>query len=217
MRKLYSAIIVVVLITAACVLWAATVTGDQVVAAVKSRFDPIKDYKTDITMNLKGPGVSINNMKMTLYFKKPNKIHLEAKEGMGMVPPGNYFGNPIDELTKNKKAIYLKTEMRNGVDCHVIRLDPAQKQSNDASLLVWVDKAKSIIVAVEAPDHGLKSNWTYAKVDGKYYLPSQITAEMDVPSQSGKPQKTTTTIKFSGYKVNKGISDKVFEQKSGSK
>lgn len=214
MRKLHLVGLLCIISVLACAVWAAGVTGDQVVAAVKSKFDPIKDYKADITMNLKGPGVSLNNMKMTLYFKKPNKIHIEAKEGMGVVPPGNYFGNPIDELTKNKKAVYVRSEKRNGADCHVVRLDPAQKQSNEPSILVWVDKAKSVIVAIESPDHGLKSNWTYTKVDGKYYLPSQISAEMDAPSQSGKPQKATTTIKFNNYKVNKGISDKVFEQKS---
>lgn len=217
MRRLCSITLLFVLAAATCVVWAAGITGDQVVAAVKSRFDPIKDYKTDITMNLKGPGVSINNMKMTLYFKKPNRIHVDAKEGMGMVPPGNYFGNPVDELTKNKKAVYLRSEKRNGADCRVIRLDPAQKQSNDPCMLLWVDKAKSVIVAVESPDHGLKSNWSYTRVDGKYYLPSQISAEMNAPSQSGKPKKATTTIKFSNYKVNKGISDKVFEQKSAKK
>lgn len=217
MRRYYSAMLFVVFAAAACAVWAVGITGEQVVAAVKSRFAPIKDYKTDITMNLKGPGVSINNMKMTLYFKKPNKIHIDAREGMGMVPPGNYFGNPIDELTKNKKAVYLRSEKRNKANCNVVRLDPAQKQSNDACMLVWVDKARNVIVAVECPDHGLKSNWSYTKVDGKYYLPSQISAEMDAPSQSGKPQKATTTIKFANYQVNKGISDKVFEPKPAKK
>ena len=82
-------------------------------------------------------------------------------------------------------------------------------------LLLWVDKERSVIVAMEGQS-GFKTNWLYDRVDGKHYLPTEIRADMRDPRGSGEVGPTKVTIKFSKYRVNKGIDDKIFQEKNRS-
>ena len=67
------------------------------------------------------------------------------------------------------------------------------------------------MVAAEGPG-GFKTSWRYNKSDGKYYLPVEICAEM--PNPRGGSQPIKATIGFNNYRVNKGISDKIFQEKT---
>lgn len=182
---------------------AAAPTGDAIIASVKRAFSPINDYRCDVTVTVQGPQISINNMSMTLYFKKPNRMHIDAKQGFAVAPSGNFLGNPIEELSKGH-ATYLGTERNQGRECYVLKLS-----GQGVNPKLYVDKARSVIVATE-DERGSKAIWRYGRVDGKYYLPSEIRAEM--PNPRGGSERVKTTIRFSNYRVNKGISDKIFEE-----
>ncbi len=198
--------------------------GDKIIADMKRRFSAINDYKADVTLTVKGPRISINNMQMTVYYKKPDRIHVDAKQGFAMVPSGNYFGDPLGEFAASgARATYVRSEKKQGRDCYVVRIDGPQ-----TPVLLWVDKQRSVIVAMEA-QRGFATTWQYAKVDGKYYLPTEIRAEVQVPGMpaghgrrpranapdgvAGTTELTRVTVKFSNYKVNKGIDDKIFQEK----
>lgn len=182
-------------------------TGEQVVAAIKRGLDSVRDYTVDLSLTVKGPQISINNMRMTVYYKKPNKLHVDAKQGFGVVPRGNLFGNPIEELARGARPVYLRSEKKNGRDCHVIKLDPA---GSPGRVTVWVDKARSVVLATSTDGpHAASTQWRYEAIDGRYYLPIEIRADSQLPrSPNGK---AVATLKFSNYRVNKGISDRVFK------
>lgn len=90
-------------------------------------------------------------MKMTLYYKRPDKVHIEAEQGVAMFPRGSLFGNPLEGFGR------------------------------------------------------------YQAIDGKYYLPVQMNAELHPQAGSDAGKVIKSTIRFSNYRINKGISDKVFE------
>ena len=195
-------------------------SGDKIIAAMKRQFSTVNDYRAEVSLTVKGPKISINNMPMTIYFKKPNKIHVEATQGMAMVPGGNFFGDPMTELAGSNQATYVRTEKKLGRECYVLSI--ARPQS---PLLLWVDKERSVMVAMDGQG-GFKTTWQYQKIVGKYYLPTQISADMQGPELRARHRRlggeedspnvgpTKVTLKFSKYIVNKGIDDKIFEEKN---
>jgi outer membrane lipoprotein-sorting protein len=186
---------------------AGTPSADKIIAAMKRQYSTVNDYKADVSLTVKGPKVSINNMRMTVYFKKPNKIHVEATQGLAMVPSGNYFGDPLGHIGDNAHAKYLRTESRSGRQCYVLSLTNGQ-----TPLTVWVDKQRSVMVAMDS-ERGLKTSWKYDRIDGKYYVPSEIRADVREGQGPAGSGPTKVTVKFSNYKVNKGIDDKIFQEK----
>ena len=197
---------------ACCAPAVAKPSAEAIIAAVKHNFDAVNDYSADMALTVKGAQVSINNMQATLYFKKPGKVHVEPKQGVALLPPCNLIGNPISELARSTKPAYLGSEKKQGIDCHVLRLDPAGNPQGRGSIKVWVDKQRSVLVATQASGApALRTEWRTEKIDGRYYLPVEIRADLDQPGSG----RLTATVKFSNYRINKGISDKVFIEKPG--
>lgn len=221
MRKtvIYPAMLITML---ASVASAATVTGDQVVASVKKAFAVVKDYRVDAKITVKGSNINISNMPMTIYYKKPDKIHVQAKDGAAVVPKGTMIGNPIEELTRGSKVSYVKAEKKNGVDCHVIKITG----NGQPPMTVWVDKKHHVITATQnSGDFSVNTTWRYKMVDGKYYLPVEVSATTQIPGGQGmrhgpkpaapasSPEQVKMVVSFSNYAVNKGIDDKIFVEK----
>lgn len=188
-------------------------SAEDIVSAVRTQAGRVNDYQVEVSVSVKGESISINNMQATLYYKKPNKIHVEPKSGVAMIPGGTYLGNPVDLISAEMNATYVKAEKCQGRDCHVVRLDPMPGSDTGHSVTLWIDKARSVILATDSnATQGFRTAWSYATVDGKYYLPVRIDAQMPAPQGDGK-QNIKATVKLTNYRVNRGISDKVFVKK----
>lgn len=212
MRRSATLIMIALILTVGLSASSAGPSGEAIFAGLKRAIAAVNDYRADVSLTIKGPKMSINDMGMTVYFKKPGKIHVDAAQGMAVVPNGNFFGDPMNELA-NGHPVYIRTEKRRGVDCYLLRLDNPKTKGN--VMQVWVDTKRPVLVAMETEiNGGTKSAWKYEKIEGKYYLPVEITADTSAPAgpNAGRPIKVT--IKFTNYRVNKGISDKIFVQEN---
>lgn len=215
MRRTAAALLIIFAFTMALAA-SAEPSADAIFASLKKGFAGVRDYQADVSLSVKGPNVSINNMRMRLYFKKPNKIHVEAAQGMAMIPPGSFFGNPMSELATGARPVYLRTERKLGRNCDVLKLVNPKAGANAQAVTLWVDKEHTVVVAMETSGQmAVKTSWRYEKTDGKYYLPVEITADIRMPRGPETGQSSKAVIKFSNYRINKGISDKVFEKKPG--
>ena len=146
-------------------------TGDEVVAGLVREFGVIRDYRVQASLTVNGPDISINNMKLTVCYKKPDKIHVEGSGGLAIIPRGTFMGNPITDIAGSGKAEYVKHETRAGRACDVVRL-------RDSGTLVWADCERHVILATETEGvYGNKTTWGYVKLDGKYYLPCELRAQ----------------------------------------
>lgn len=209
--KRFSLITVFVLIAAVAFAKGA-VTGEQVMAALQRIHDGINDYQVDVTVSVSGPKARIKNMPAHVYYKKPDKVRVKAKDGFAVLPQGTFFGDPMRELAKNSKAVYIKSEKKNGVDCHKLRLVPKDLDKAPEAV-IWVDAKHSVVVATDVGGGGgFTTQWKHRLVNGKHYLPSEIKIDMRLADPEMGNGHTQAIIKFSNYIVNKGISDKVFEQ-----
>lgn len=228
--------------SAMCVLLGAALLSASVSAEAPSaarlldqarrKLAAINDYSVDIRLDVTGGNITIKGMTMTLYFKKPGKTRIVARQGFAAMPRSMTLGDVVTELTRNCKSKMIKTQKKNGIDCYVIRLDPI-RQGGQPPVLLWLDKSRLLVRAtqVKAP-FPVKTEWQYGKVDEKYDLPRRIDAEIVSPQAAGfhhrdpdEPRRANpgrkgpgpggtqtihATLSFSNYKVNKGIRDSVF-------
>jgi outer membrane lipoprotein-sorting protein len=207
----------------------ASPSADSLLDLARKRFAQIRDYSVDIELDVKGESIAVKGMTMTMYYKKPDKTKLVAKQGFSAMPREIVLGDVIDQLAKNCVPVLLKTEKKNGVECYVIILQPLLGAGQPATTL-WMDKSGLVRSTESGGPYPVRTDWRYAKVDEKYQLPCRIDARITAPAMSAMPrhrhgdadeamqpqpangtQTVRATITFSNYRVNKGIRDSVFK------
>ncbi len=183
----------------------------------------VKDYRCDLRLDAKLPGLSIENMRMKLYYKRPNKVHVQAKEGFAMLPQeGLFLGDPVEEALKNFELTRMGDSRYQGRSCIKYAARPRRDvRSPTGSLRLYVDKAQAVPVGftgTTAGDGEVSTVFEYRKLQGKYWLPVRTTlnlrnVEMPGSSRNGGREKRSgnAVLVFSAYEVNVGLSDSMFK------
>jgi outer membrane lipoprotein-sorting protein len=205
---------------------------DLILRRVKDSFNKVKDYEVDVQVKVEVESVKVPDTKAKIYFKQPDKINFES-EGFAMLPKEGINFSPMSFLKKDYSALYQKEDNVDGYQVSVIKVIPVSDQSDIVLTTLWVDQSKNIIRKVESTT---KTNGTftidlkYDETSKDYYLPNSMifgfnidkmnlpkTLSGEADAESRKSLGKTTTgrvyITYSNYKVNKGISDKIFEKK----
>ncbi|MEN6371409.1 MAG: hypothetical protein ABFD64_05275 [Armatimonadota bacterium] len=226
--RITGSIVVALLIAAVAVAAPVHPKASDVLDAVQKNYSSVNDYKVDVTVSVKSQDMHIPKNEATVYYKKPDKVKIKAKEGFAVLPK-TFTGNPVAEIKKNFTAVYDCAAKIGKEPVHVLKLKPKTTQAG-GSMKLYVEKRRGLILRTLAEVNGMKmtSSWSYKKVDGKYWMPSRIKVDMNgMPSDpvSGQfrrkkaPQtavNSTAELQFSNYRINKGIPDKVFAEKKGS-
>jgi len=202
-------------------------TAQEIVRRAADEYDRVQDYMVDAKVAVSSPNVHVPEMNVKIYYKKPDKLHVESKDGFAALPKdGIVIGNPLREMLKNSELNLSGSEKALGRDCHLIKVT-YRKDDRTTRARVWIDKERWVVVQMAVdPESGpsLRLNMWYARVGGKYWMPSKSQAVVEFPTISGervqkvsKPSKPSTiTVQFSNYKINTGLSDKIFQKKRSS-
>jgi outer membrane lipoprotein-sorting protein len=215
----------------------AKVTVDSIYAQVEKNYNGIRDYRTDAEVNadIQNPRVHISKSRSTIYFKRPDKVKVVAKEGFSVMPD-TFPGNPITAIKREFNAKYIGSAKIDGQDVYILNLAPKSGPINGAIAKLYVEKKRSLIhgMDINAGEGRISTRFVYSRVDGKYWLPSRINVRMESISQpmvgrhrhfqgkkgnvqQSKSTNGTTTITFSNYRVNKGIPDNIFAGKTNKR
>jgi outer membrane lipoprotein-sorting protein len=209
---------------------------DEIINKVVTNFDNVKDYQVDVNIKVDVEFLKVPETKAKIYFKQPDKVHLEA-EGFAMLPKNGMEFSPSSLLKKEYTAIYEQDVDLNGIKTSVVKIIPIGDQGDVILSTLWIDQKKQVINKVESTT---KTNGTFtieffyddkigdplpAKIVfsfnlDKMNIPSTITGETN-NEKSGKKHKSSDSrtkgrviVNYSNYKVNKGIPDSVFEEKN---
>ncbi len=209
---------------------AQTPTAAEILHNMKSQFDLVKDYTATLKVAVDMEKMQIPEMFVTIYFKQPDKIHIEAKN-FAMVPR-EIVGLNAAQLVDKFDATVVGSERRENVTVYKLRLvSKPEKGKPVRESYIWVDGARWVMIHYESKPSDVRKvavDLEYETVDGKYTLPSRIEARMDTqqsPDSSAEkmynpqrlPRKGTASIMYSDYKVNTGLSDEIFEKKKDRK
>ncbi|MBI2843939.1 MAG: hypothetical protein HYX78_11115 [Armatimonadetes bacterium] len=221
------AVLIVIALVAAVAVGSAgksKITSADVLARVERNYAAIRDSRVDVEVTIDSPQVRMPKSTGAVCFKRPDKVKVIAKDGLMVMPKDVFPGDPVAAIKRQFDTAYDGTTTVDGVAVYVLNLVPRSTEVN-SKMKLFVEKRRGLIVGSEASVGGgtFKSRWTYARIDGKYWLPSKIKVEMDgalsqpafdpdqMKMKPPKSGKGTAVVKFSNYRINKGIPDSVFE------
>ena len=209
---------------------AQTPTAAEILQNMKKQFESVKDYTATLKVAVDMERMQIPEMVVTIYFKQPDKIHIEAKN-FAMVPREVAAINPAQFIDKFDATV-VETQQKENATVYKLRLiSKPEKGKPVRESFIWVDGARWVVIHYESTPSDVRKvavDFEYMSVDGKYTLPSKIEARMETqqPADSSAekkfspqrlPRKGTATIIYSDNKVNTGLSDEIFEKKKDSK
>jgi outer membrane lipoprotein-sorting protein len=224
-RTLVAVALVVLVASAAS---AQRLTAKQILAKAGANYDVVKDYVVDARLTVESPQMHVPNMQVKIFYKKPNKLHVDSKDGFAMLPrQGTIVGNPLKDMLSITDLAVARTQKVLGNDCYVVT-GTIRKNDRSTEITVWIDNKNFLARQISTnPEWGpsISAKLWYVRVAGKYWMPSMTSAQISIPplpeervDTARKPGgPTTVTLKFSDYRVNTGISDAIFEKQEGGK
>ncbi|HEX9251485.1 MAG TPA: hypothetical protein VF870_04550 [Ignavibacteriaceae bacterium] len=209
---------------------------NEIINAVITNFNKVNDYQVDVKIKVDVEFIKVPETKAKIYFKQPDKVHLEA-EGFAMLPKNGMEFSPSSFIKKDYTAVYEQDVDLNGFKTSIIKVIPLGNEGEVILSTLWVDQKNQVIRKVESTT---KTNGTFTidftydeKI--KYPLPVKIVFsfnmdKMNIPAtisgetSTEKPDKKNKSsdsrtrgkviVNYSNYLVNKGIPDSIFEEKN---
>jgi outer membrane lipoprotein-sorting protein len=207
---------------------------NKIVKELKNKFALVKDYSADVNVKLDIPFFKMPPRNIKVYFKQPDKTHIESKE-FSLLPKMGLKLNPVDLLKGDFTAVYLKADLIDNKKVDVINLIPSSDSARVKFVKLWVDQTDRVIRKAEiASDNNssMKAELEYGN-EIRFGLPTKIVFTMDFGAsrfptgnklspkkndakkedKEGKDNKGIVTVSYSNFVVNKGIDDKIFTEK----
>lgn len=195
---------------------AAAPTAQQIADRVRRHLDPINDYVCDITFSAKGPQFYVGKTVVKAYYRKPGRVHFEAKEGFAVLPKDTFFvGDPFESVSDRLSDARVTSASLDGVRCYVITV-PGGRDADGWRSEYWVDSRNWLVVKTavySGPGEEMSSRISYVKVDSAFWMPSRVGVRAKNSDQRGRRRggPFEADIVFSNYTVNKGIPESVFK------
>lgn len=211
-------------------VFAQTKNSEDILKKVKNKFDLIKDYQADVIVKLEMESVKVPDTKAKVYFKQPNKYKIES-DGFAMLPKQSMNFSPAQLLQGNYTSVYVRSEKIDNENYDVVKLIPNNDTTDIILSTMWVHSKKNIIHKVETTTKRggtVQIDFTY---DDKFIsLPNELKfsfnlGEIKSQNQNEKNEnqqqripssmrvRGSVIMKYSNYKVNVGLSDKIFDEK----
>jgi outer membrane lipoprotein-sorting protein len=214
--------------------------ADKLFYALRTKILSVKDYTADVRMKIDINRMKIPQLKGTLYFKSPDKLRLERKGGLSILPKKNINLTLCNLMPSgNVTVIDMGSGTLEGKKVRIIKVIPEDEQSNIILAKLWIDEANMLILKTETTsrnDGTIAMDLTFGKY-ASYALPDRVTISMDVKDyklpkgitmdyndvptppkpagedKKGKTKKGTIQISYLSYNINKGIPDERFKDR----
>ena len=198
--------------------------GETILHNIEARLAPVHDYTVTLDVVADIERLNVPPMHATMYFKQPDKIHLDA-EGFALLPREG-LQPEIGKLLSRYNVAETGSDTLGGVPVRRVTLQAKSERGFPRMLSVYVDPRRwttERIVTKGSADRVATITFSYIQVDG-VWLPGEMTAafsiaqadslEGDLPAAPMRPQqmprKGTVTVRFSEYRLNTGLNDEIF-------
>jgi hypothetical protein len=200
-------------------------TAREILKKAACRYDFIRDYAVDARLDVESPSTHISNMDLRIFFKSPNRVHLESRGGFAVLPRrGAIVGNPVREFASVRRPAILRSERVFGRDCWVVG-GTIRRADLRARAAAWIDKRNFAVRRMKiARDFGVSEEieLQYSETDRKQVFPISTRARL-FTQPIGEPglktagpigPSTIVKISFSNYRINAGLPDEIFNRDS---
>lgn len=214
-------------------------TADELFYKMRSKLEQVKDYVADVKMNINVSYMRVPQLNGKVYFKAPNKMKLERKGGISILPKKGVNLTLNSLLPEGKDLVVIDGgyEELNGNQYRIIKVIPNNDPNGVVLTKLWVDESRLLTVHTETTtrDNGtIEMDLTFGKY-AKQSLPDKVvfiidvndyklpqgltmdynTSENTIPVKEGKGKraKGKIEIRYISYSINQGLSDNIFVDK----
>ena len=209
-------------------------TAEEIIQKVKAKLDKVNDYeargkmKTNVVF-IKAP---IANVK--IYYKKPDRMRINNESGISFIPKGSMNINLSNIFINTTGFDIIDMGKESVSNLRIIKLLPKDDNADVVLSTVYIDEAQSLIKKAKTTtkengtyelemsygkyaEYGLADKVIFSFNTKDYKLPKGITFDYDDGSKKEqtpdklKNKKGKVEISYSGYLINKGVSDSVFK------
>ena len=205
----------------------------ELVKKVKAKLDKVNDYTAEGKMRIDVSFIDAPDSKVMVYYKKPDKFKVKKNGGISILPKGGVSINLGTLLgNENYDIVPGKDFKLNGTNTKVVKLLP-QNENSDVVLTTLYIEEKNLVVRRATVttkesgtyeinlnygkylDWGLPDKVVFSFNTKDYKLPKGLTFEYEKgdnkKAEALKNKKGKVEITYSGYTINKGVDDKVFQ------
>jgi outer membrane lipoprotein-sorting protein len=213
-------------------------TAEEVLSQVRGIFEGIEDYTVEVIANVDMPGLRAPEMRAKLYYKSPDRIHVEST-GFSILPREGIAPDP--KKLEERYSSHLEGEQDfEGSSVYRLKLIPKKEYKRELVTILLVDRERFVVWRIqklneEAPF--LTVDFEYELVGGRFFLPRESSAEIVLARMPGResesyppgrgverfeslfseeektpPKNGYVTIRFEGYRINVGLPDSLFEE-----
>ena len=205
----------------------------ELMAKVKSKLDKVNDYTAQGKMKIDVSFIDAPDSKVTVFYKKPDKFKVTKEGGISILPKGGISVNAGTLLADdNYDVVPGKDAKINGIDTKVVKLLPRNENSNIVLTTVYINEKnlvirKATVITKENGSYeidfaygnymqwGLPDKVIFSFNTSDYKLPKGVTLEYEKgdkkKTDAPKNKKGNVEITYSGYIINKGIDEKIFQ------
>ena len=210
-------------------------TAEELIKQVRAKLDKVNDYeargkmKTNVVF-IKAPIASVK-----IYFKKPNKLRINNEGGISFIPKGSVNIN-INNIFVQGNTSYdiIDVGKEDKTNLRIIKLLPKDDNADVVLSTLYIDETQALIKKSKTTtkdngtyelemsygkyaEYGLADKIVFSFNTKDYKLPKGVTFDYDDGTKKKedkekiKNRKGKVEISYSGYTINKGVPDSVFQ------
>jgi hypothetical protein len=120
----------------------------QVFAGIVKPYRNLNDYTAKISAKVLMPTIRIPDFSAVLYFKRPDRFHIETKS-FAPIPRNSGVFNPLQFDPEKNRITYLKSENLAQTQTDVYHVEPLDAKSRVRYYQVWIGGVPGRILQVE--------------------------------------------------------------------
>ena len=210
-------------------------TPAEILKKVQAKLDKVNDYeaKGKMLTNVIFIKAPVANVKV--FYKKPNKLRINNESGISFIPKGSVNINLNNLFINTTGYDIIDMGKENKTNLRIIKLLPKDDNGEVVLSTIYIDEIQSLIKKSKTTtrengtyelemsygryaEYGLADKVIFTFNTKEYKLPKGITFDYDDGSKKDqaaenlKNKKGKVEIRYSGYIINKGVPDAVFNK-----
>ena len=208
-------------------------TAEEIIQKVKTKLEKVNDYEAKGKMKTNVVFIKAPIANVKVFYKKPNKLRINNESGISFIPKGSVNINLNNIFINTNGFDIIDVGKESGTNLRIIKLLPKDDNAEVVLSTLYIDEMLSLIKKAKTTTkengtyelemtygkyaaYGLADKVNFSFNTKDYKLPKGITFDYDDGSKKTEPadkmknKKGKVEIVYSGYSINKGVPDSVF-------
>lgn len=204
----------------------------QLVEQLRTQFEQVTDYQADIRITVDVSFINIPDREATVYFKQPDKMHVDSK-GFTLLPKKGMNAGGMDMIRhQDYTALYIGESPVEGHPAHHLKVLPNSEAGDVVLAELWLAQNDNRLLKMKSFTQSAGMyNMRFFYADHPFQLPAKMVIQFDIKDrkmpgmmtgdfekigeQLKTGQKTTgrVIVEYDNYQVNQGLDDTMFSQR----